>query len=103
MSLSSSGPTALHKTDEAKKEEYIDRIVAHRIAGRIVEQFCAFMDGLGDVPPLSMPRAFDEDEVELFIGGMTEIDMDDWTWFANWREYEKTDRVIERICACLRS
>ena len=46
---------------------------------------------------------FDEHELELLIGGMTEIDMDDWTRFTDYRGYEKTDRVIEWFWACLRS
>jgi len=32
---------------------------------------------------------------------MTEIDMDDWTRFTDYRGYGKTDRVIERFWACL--
>ncbi|KAH9020059.1 HECT-domain-containing protein [Lactarius hengduanensis] len=59
--------------------------------------------GLGDVLPLDLLRVFDEHELELLIGGMTEIDMDDWTRFTDYRGYEKTDRVIEWFWACLRS
>ena len=88
---------------EVNKEEYVDLVVAHRIAGRISEQFRAFMEGLGDVLPLDLLRVFDEHELELLIGGMTEIDMDDWTRFTDYRGYEKTDRVIEWFWACLRS
>ncbi|KAF8469823.1 HECT-domain-containing protein [Russula ochroleuca] len=88
---------------EANKEEYVDLVVSHRIAGRISEQFRAFMEGLGDVLPLDLLRVFDEHELELLIGGMTEIDMDDWTRFTDYRGYEKTDRVIEWFWACLRS
>jgi E3 ubiquitin-protein ligase NEDD4 len=43
---------------EAKKVEYIDLVVVHRIAGRIAEH--AFMEDLGDVLPLDLLRAFDE-------------------------------------------
>ena len=88
---------------EANKQEYVELVVSHRIAGRISEQFRAFMEGLGDVLPLDLLRVFDEHELELLIGGMTEIDMDDWTRFTDYRGYEKTDRVIEWFWACLRS
>ena len=88
---------------EANKDQYVDLVVAHRIAGRIAAQFRAFMEGLGDVLPLDLLRVFDEHELELLIGGMTEIDMDDWTRFTDYRGYEKTDRVIEWFWACLRS
>jgi E3 ubiquitin-protein ligase NEDD4 len=94
---------ATQDVTEANKEEYVDLVVAHRIAGRITEQFRAFMEGLGDVLPLDLLRVFDEHELELLIGGMTEIDMDDWTRFTDYRGYEKTDRVIEWFWACLRS
>jgi len=88
---------------DANKEEYVEHIVSHRIAGRIAEQFRAFLEGLGDVLPLDLLRVFDEHELELLIGGMTEIDMDDWTRFTDYRGYEKTDRVIEWFWTCLRS
>jgi E3 ubiquitin-protein ligase NEDD4 len=80
---------------ETNKEQYIDLIVAHRITGRITAQFRAFMEGLGNVLPLDLLHVFDEHELELLIGSMTEINMDDWTRFTDYRGYEKTDRVIE--------
>jgi len=53
---------------EANKED-VDLVVAHRIAGRIAEQFRAFMEGLGDGLSLDLLRVFDEHELELVIGG----------------------------------
>ncbi len=53
---------------EANKEDF-DLVVVHRIAGRIAEQFRAFMEGLGDVLPLNLLCMFNEDELELLIGG----------------------------------
>ncbi|KAN0132225.1 hypothetical protein V8E53_009991 [Lactarius tabidus] len=88
---------------ESNKDEYVDLVVAHRIEGRITEQFNAFMEGLGDVLPLDLLRVFDEDELELLICGTTEIDMDDWTRFTDYFGYEKTDQVIEWFWACVRS
>ena len=61
------------------------------------------MEGLGDALLLDLLRMFDDYDLELLIGGMTEIDMDDWTRFTDYRGYEKTDRVIEWFWACLRS
>ena len=86
---------------EVNKEEYVALAVAHRITGRIAEQLRAFMEGLGDVLPLDLLQAFDEHELEMLIGGMTEIDMDDWTRFTDYLGYEKTDKVIEWFWACL--
>jgi hypothetical protein len=59
---------ATQDVTEVNKEEYVDLAIAHRIAGRITEQFRAFMEGLGDVLPLDL-RVFDEHELELLIGG----------------------------------
>ncbi len=86
---------------EANQEEFVDLVVAQRIAGRIAEQFRAFMEGLGDMLPLDLLRMFDKHELELLICGMTEIGTDDWT--TDYRGYEKTDQVIEWFWACLRS
>jgi E3 ubiquitin-protein ligase NEDD4 len=61
------------------------------------------VEGLGDVLPLDLLPIFNEHELELLIGGITEIDMDDWTRFTDYRGYEKTDRVIEWFWASLRS
>jgi E3 ubiquitin-protein ligase NEDD4 len=86
---------ATQDVTEATKVQYVDLVVAHRIAGRITARFWAFVEGLGDVLPLDLLHVFDEHELELLIGGTTEIDMDDWMRFTDYRGYEKTDRVIE--------
>lgn len=38
---------------------------------------------------------FDESDLELLIGGLSEIYMDDWTKLTDYRGHEKTDQVIE--------
>ena len=45
---------------EANKEEYVDLVVAHRIAARVMGQFHAFIEGFGDVLPLDLLRVSDE-------------------------------------------
>ena len=87
---------------EVNQQEYVDLVVAHRTAGRIAEQFGAFMEELGEVLPLDLLRVFDEHEHEILVGGMTETDMDDWTRLTDYRGYEKTDRLIEWFSTCLR-
>lgn len=71
---------------------------------------------------MDLLHVFDERELELLIGGMSEIDMyvssspssflrthltplprDDWTKFTDYRGYEKTDQVIEWFWQCIRS
>jgi len=81
-------------------EEDVNLVAVQRIAGRIAEQFRAFMEGLGDVLPLGLLRVFDENELELLIEGMTKLDMDDWMRFTDYRGFKKTDRVIKWFWAC---
>jgi E3 ubiquitin-protein ligase NEDD4 len=87
---------------EVNKEEYVELVVSHRIAShkRAIPRVYGRARGRTSPGPSSR---FDEHELELLIGGMTEIDMDDWPRFTDYRGYEKTDRVIEWFWACLRS
>lgn len=80
---------------EENKKEYVDAVVSYRISRRVKSQFDAFMEGLLELVPSELINVFDERELELLIGGMSEIDMDDWTKFTDYRGYEKTDQVIE--------
>lgn len=88
---------------EENKAEYVNLVVEYRISRRIREQFDAFMEGLLELVPKDLLTVFDERELELLIGGMSEIDMDDWTKFTDYRGYEKTDQVIEWFWQCIRS
>ena len=60
---------------EENKREYVDLAVHYRIIGRVKEQFDSFMDGFYEVIPKNLITVFDERELELLIGGMTDIDM----------------------------
>ncbi|KAJ7095822.1 hypothetical protein B0H15DRAFT_1019885 [Mycena belliarum] len=88
---------------EGNKKEYVDAVVSYRISRRVKSQFDAFMEGLLELIPSELLNVFDERELELLIGGMSEIDMDDWTKFTDYRGYEKTDQVIEWFWQCIRS
>jgi len=88
---------------EENKKDYVDAVVSYRISKRVKEQFDAFMEGLLELIPRDLVNVFDERELELLIGGMSEIDMDDWTKFTDYRGYEKTDQVIEWFWKCIRA
>jgi len=88
---------------EENKKEYVEAVVQYRISRRVKGQFDAFMEGLLELVPSELIGVFDERELELLIGGMSEIDMDDWTKFTDYRGYEKTDQVIEWFWQCIRS
>lgn len=84
------------------KKEYVDAIVEYRISKRVKEQFDAFMSGFSELIPQDLVTVFDERELELLIGGMSEIDVDDWTKFTDYRGYEVNDEVIQWFWKCVR-
>jgi E3 ubiquitin-protein ligase NEDD4 len=60
---------------EENKKDYVDAVVEYRIAKRVREQFDAFMTGFNELVPQDLVMVFDERELELLIGGMSEIDV----------------------------
>jgi hypothetical protein len=60
---------------EDNKKEYVDHVVEYRISKRVKEQFDAFMSGFSELIPQDLINVFDERELELLIGGMSEIDV----------------------------
>ncbi|TFK72516.1 ubiquitin-protein ligase [Pluteus cervinus] len=89
--------------NEETKKDYVDLIVEYRISKRVKDQFEAFMSGFSELIPQDLITVFDERELELLIGGMSEIDVDDWTKFTDYRGYEVTDEVIQWFWKCVRS
>ncbi|PBK77941.1 HECT-domain-containing protein [Armillaria solidipes] len=85
------------------KKEYVEHVVEYRISKRVKEQFEAFMSGFSELIPQDLITVFDERELELLIGGMSEIDVDDWTKFTDYRGYEMNDEVIQWFWKCVRS
>lgn len=60
---------------EENKKDYVDAVVEYRISKRIKDQFEAFMSGFSELIPQELITVFDERELELLIGGMSEIDV----------------------------
>ncbi|KKF95453.1 putative E3 ubiquitin-protein ligase hulA [Ceratocystis platani] len=81
-------------TNENKKE-YVDLMVKWRIQKRIEEQFKAFKEGFSELIPQDLINVFDERELELLIGGIAEIDVDDWKKHTDYRGYTENDEVIQ--------
>ncbi|KAL5614314.1 hypothetical protein BROUX41_004422 [Berkeleyomyces rouxiae] len=81
-------------TNENKKE-YVDLMVKWRIQKRIEEQFNAFKQGFSELIPQDLINVFDERELELLIGGIAEIDVDDWKKHTDYRGYTENDEVIQ--------
>uniref|UniRef100_A0A1D1YQV7 E3 ubiquitin-protein ligase n=1 Tax=Anthurium amnicola TaxID=1678845 RepID=A0A1D1YQV7_9ARAE len=85
------------------KKEYIDLITEWRISKRVEEQFKSFMEGFNQLIPQELIAVFDERELELLIGGIAEIDVDDWKKHTDYRGYTESDEVIVWFWKCIRS
>ncbi|KAL4074493.1 hypothetical protein V8B97DRAFT_2005434 [Scleroderma yunnanense] len=88
---------------EDNKKDYVDHIVEYRISKRVKDQFEAFTSGFSELIPQDLITVFDERELELLIGGMSEIDVDDWCKHTDYRGYEMNDEVIQWFWKCVRS
>ncbi|SRR6266849_3868741 len=60
---------------EGNKKEYVDLMVEYYISKRVKDQFDALMSGFNELIPQDLIIVFDERELELLIGGMSEIDV----------------------------
>jgi len=78
-------------------------MVEYRITKRVQEQYTAFMEGFNELIPQELINVFDERELELLIGGISEIDVDDWAKFTDYRGYSTDDQVIKWFWQCIRS
>ncbi|KAK4704406.1 hypothetical protein P7C70_g1799, partial [Phenoliferia sp. Uapishka_3] len=80
---------------EENKMEYIHLLCKHRLDGRVEQQVKAFRQGLHEVVPPEALSIFDERELELLIGGLSDVDVDDWKKNTDYRGYEPTDEVVK--------
>ncbi|KAK7506292.1 hypothetical protein BaRGS_00002404 [Batillaria attramentaria] len=93
------------KVTEENKREYVKLYVQWRFMRGIEAQFLALQKGFNEIIPQLLLRPFDERELELMIGGLGKIDLDDWkkhtrlkhcTWESNivrwfWRAVDSFD------------
>ncbi|KAJ3112147.1 NEDD4 E3 ubiquitin-protein ligase [Physocladia obscura] len=81
-------------TDE-NKAEYVQLYCEWRIAKRVEEQFRAFQQGFNEIVPQDMITVFNPSELELLIGGLAEVDMDDWMKNTDYRGYTENDETVK--------
>ncbi|KAF2184444.1 HECT-domain-containing protein [Zopfia rhizophila CBS 207.26] len=96
------GGENIEVTNENKRE-YVDLITEWRIQKRVEEQFQAFVSGFNELIPPDLVNVFDERELELLIGGIADIDVDDWKKHTDYRGYTESDEVIMNFWKCIRS
>jgi E3 ubiquitin ligase SMURF1/2 len=63
---------------EENKKEYVRLYVNYRFMRGIEQQFLALQKGFHELIPSQLLRPFDERELELVIGGLGTIDINDW-------------------------
>lgn len=80
-------------TDD-NKERYVELQTEWRIQRRVSEQFKAFQQGFNELVPQDLISVFDERELELLIGGISDIDIDDWKKNTDYRNYSESDQVV---------
>ena len=96
------GGKDIQVTNENKKE-YVDLMIKWRIQKRVDEQFQAFIGGFHELIPSELVNVFDERELELLIGGIAEIDVEDWKKHTDYRGYTESDEVIKFFWQTIRS
>ncbi|KAK1150284.1 hypothetical protein N8T08_000186 [Aspergillus melleus] len=85
------------------KHEYVELVTEWKIVKRVEEQFNAFMSGFNELIPADLVNVFDERELELLIGGIADIDVDDWKKHTDYRGYQEQDEVIQNFWKIVRS
>lgn len=80
---------------EDNKREYVKLYVNYRFMRGIEQQFLALSKGFGELIPSQLLRPFDERELELVIGGISKIDVNDWK--ANTRLKQCTNETPQII------
>lgn len=89
--------------DNDNKREYVELVTEWKISRRVEEQFNAFLSGFNELIPQELVNVFDERELELLIGGISEIDVDDWKKHTDYRGYSETDEVVQWFWKCVRT
>lgn len=89
---------------DANKMGYIKAYINWKFADRIDKQVTAFKSGFNDVIPLSKLAVFDENELEYLMCGITQIDVEDWAEYTEFKGgYSKTHHVIVWFWKAVRS
>jgi E3 ubiquitin-protein ligase NEDD4 len=96
------GGADIEVTEENKKE-YVDLLCEWRCSRRIADQIKAITTGFYEVIPRDLISVFDERELELLIGGIADVDVDDWQRNTLYRGFSAEDAVIKWFWEFIRS
>ncbi|KAI8818834.1 uncharacterized protein EV422DRAFT_569490 [Fimicolochytrium jonesii] len=87
--------------DETNKAEYVELVVNWRVVKRVAEQYKAFQQGFHELVPHELITVFDDKELELLIGGIADIDIEDWKKHSDYRGYVEGDEVVQWFWKCV--
>ncbi|RMJ21612.1 E3 ubiquitin-protein ligase [Aspergillus sp. HF37] len=85
------------------KGQYVELVTEWKISRRVEEQFDAFMSGFNELIPADLVNVFDERELELLVGGIADIDVDDWKKHTDYRGYQEQDEVVQNFWKIVRT
>lgn len=81
--------------DNENKTKFVELKTEWIISKPVEQQFRSFMEGFNELIPQELVQVFDERELELLIGGLAEIDVEDWKKHTDYRGYQESDQVIQ--------
>ncbi|KAG1714616.1 E3 ubiquitin-protein ligase SMURF2 [Nymphon striatum] len=80
---------------EENKKEYVKLYVNYRFMRGIEQQFLALQKGFNELIPQHLLRSFDERELELIIGGLGKIDLEDWKSNTRLKHCDQNTNVVK--------
>ncbi|CAL0305611.1 unnamed protein product [Lupinus luteus] len=83
------------KVTEENKSQYVDLVAEHRLTTAIRPQINAFLEGFSELIPRELISIFNDKELELLIGGLPEIDLDDLRANTEYSGYSVASPVIQ--------
>ncbi|XP_063694630.1 E3 ubiquitin-protein ligase NEDD4-like isoform X1 [Bolinopsis microptera] len=86
------------------KMGYIKDYINWKFVNRITDQVRSFKDGFNDVIPLRSLAVFDENELEYLMCGITQIDVEDWATYTDFKGgFSPTHHVVVWFWKAVRS
>ena len=89
------------KVNEGNKREYVEKYVQWRIVKRVETQMQSFLTGLFRIIPRRLLNIFDDRELELLFGGITDVDIEDWKRHTEYKNCKADDKVVKWFWKCV--
>uniref|UniRef100_T1JG98 E3 ubiquitin-protein ligase n=1 Tax=Strigamia maritima TaxID=126957 RepID=T1JG98_STRMM len=88
---------------EDNKKEYVKLYVNFRFMHGIEQQFLALQKGFNELIPQHLLKPFDERELELVIGGLGKIDLQDWKMNTRLKHCTPDSNIVKWFWAAIES